>query len=63
MAEVVRGYLIVHVEEATGKAKDDGRFTWDTQGRFDGFTKSKMPVRRAHWLRAHSLTAVLPARS
>lgn len=40
MTEVVKGYLVLVIEEASGKTRDD-RFTWDTHGRFDGFVKGK----------------------
>ncbi len=49
MAEVTRGYLIITVEEATGKTQRD-QFTWDTNaGAFEAFVKgecSKAPAAR-----------------
>lgn len=39
MAEVIRGYLIINVVEASGKTQRD-QFTWDTNsGAFDAFVK------------------------
>lgn len=42
MAEVVRGYISIIVEEATGKTQRD-QFVWDTNaGAFEAFVKGKL---------------------
>jgi hypothetical protein len=47
--EVIKGYLILKVEEASGKTQQD-QFVWDTAaGAFEAFVKGELRVRSHAW--------------